>query len=56
MAEKAKSLFNIFKNGLWKENPVMVLVIGMCPTLAVTNTGANGFAMGIATAFVLISS
>ncbi|MCC3144216.1 electron transport complex subunit RsxE [Halanaerobium sp. Z-7514] len=56
MTEKAKSLFQIFKNGLWKENPVMVLVIGMCPTLAVTNTGANGFAMGIATAFVLISS
>ncbi len=42
MTEKAKSLFQIFKNGLWKENPVMVLVIGMCPTLAVTNTGANG--------------
>ena len=56
MAEKAKGLFHIFKNGLWKENPIMVLVIGMCPTLAVTNTAANGFAMGLATAFVLISS
>ena len=45
-----------FKNGLWKENPVFVLVIGMCPTLAVTTTAENGLAMGLATSFVLISS
>ncbi len=51
-----KKLFKDFKNGLWKENPILVLVIGMCPTLAVTNTVVNGLAMGLATAFVLLSS
>ncbi|MFW6001086.1 MAG: electron transport complex subunit RsxE [Halanaerobium sp.] len=56
MAVKFKELFSVFKNGLWKENPIMVLVIGMCPTLAVTNSAENGLAMGLATAFVLISS
>ncbi|ADO77379.1 electron transport complex subunit RsxE [Halanaerobium praevalens] len=51
-----KELFNDFKNGLWAENPVIRLVIGMCPTLAVTNTASNGLAMGLATSFVLIMS
>lgn len=51
-----KQLIADFKNGLWKENPIIVLVIGMCPTLAVTNTAVNGLAMGLATSFVLISS
>ena len=51
-----KQLIADFKNGLWKENPIIVLVIGMCPTLAVTNTAINGLAMGLATSFVLISS
>ncbi len=51
-----KKLFVDFKNGLWRENPIIVLVIGMCPTLAVTNTVENGLAMGIATSFVLLSS
>ncbi|MFO7815809.1 MAG: electron transport complex subunit E [Halanaerobiales bacterium] len=51
-----KRLFIDFKNGLWRENPIIVLVIGMCPTLAVTNTVENGLAMGIATSFVLLSS
>ncbi len=51
-----KRLFLDFKNGLWRENPIIVLVIGMCPTLAVTNTVENGLAMGIATSFVLLSS
>lgn len=49
-------LLKDFKNGLWRENPIIVLVIGMCPTLAVTNTVENGLAMGIATSFVLLSS
>ncbi|MEJ6950433.1 electron transport complex subunit RsxE [Natronospora cellulosivora (SeqCode)] len=49
-------LLEDFKNGLWQENPVFRLVIGMCPTLAVTNTAVNGLAMGLATSFVLISS
>ena len=51
-----KRLINIFKNGLWQENPVFRLLIGMCPTLAVTNTAINGLAMGLATSFVLLSS
>jgi electron transport complex protein RnfE len=45
-----------FLKGLWKENPVFVAVLGMCPALAVTNTGINALAMGLVTAFVLISS
>jgi len=51
-----KKLLIDFKNGLWRENPIIVLAIGMCPTLAVTNTVENGLAMGIATSFVLLSS
>jgi electron transport complex protein RnfE len=45
-----------FVKGLWKENPVFVQVLGMCPTLAVTNTAVNGLAMGGATFFVLLMS
>lgn len=42
--------------GIWKENPVFVQVLGLCPALAVTNTVANGLAMGLATLFVLCGS
>ncbi len=45
-----------FVKGIWKENPVFVQVLGMCPTLAVTTSLINGFSMGIATTFVLIAS
>jgi electron transport complex protein RnfE len=45
-----------FLKGLWRENPVFVQVLGMCPTLAVSNTARNGLAMGLATAFVLVMS
>jgi len=45
-----------FTKGLWEELPVFRILLGFCPTLAVTNKAANGFAMGIATAFVLIFS
>jgi Na+-translocating ferredoxin:NAD+ oxidoreductase subunit E len=45
-----------FIKGLWRENPVFVQVLGMCPTLAVTNTVANAISMGLATAFVLLMS
>ncbi len=51
-----KNLLAIFRNGLWAENPIFKLIIGLCPTLAVTNTVENGLAMGLATSFVLISS
>ncbi|MFQ5746606.1 MAG: electron transport complex subunit RsxE [Gemmatimonadota bacterium] len=42
--------------GIWKENPVFVQLLGLCPTLAVTNTVANSLAMGLATFFVLVGS
>jgi len=42
--------------GLWRENPVFVQVLGMCPALAVTNSAINGVAMGGATLFVLLMS
>ena len=43
-------------NGILKENPTFVLVLGMCPTLATTTSAVNGMAMGLATMFVLICS
>lgn len=45
-----------FIKGLWKENPVFVQVLGICPTLAVTNSVVNAIAMGLATMFVLVMS
>ncbi|MCL6261496.1 electron transport complex subunit E [Aquiflexum sp. TKW24L] len=45
-----------FIKGLWRENPVFVQVLGMCPVLAVSNSAINALAMGLATAFVLIMS
>lgn len=47
---------DVFLKGLWKENPVFVQVLGMCPTLAVTNSVINSVVMGIATTFVLVMS
>lgn len=45
-----------FLDGVWKENPVFIMLLGMCPVLAVTNSVINALAMGIATTFVLICS
>jgi len=45
-----------FIKGLWRENPVFVQVLGMCPVLAVSNTARNALAMGLATMFVLVMS
>ncbi|MBQ9981469.1 MAG: electron transport complex subunit E [Oscillospiraceae bacterium] len=45
-----------FTKGLIKENPTLVGLLGMCPTLAVTTTATNGIGMGLATTFVLIGS
>lgn len=42
--------------GVWRENPVLVQLLGLCPALAVTNTVANSLAMGLATFFVLLGS
>jgi len=46
----------IFARGIWRENPVLVTTLGLCPTLAVTNSVANGLTMGIATLCVLTCS
>ena len=48
--------FKTLVNGILKENPIFVLVLGMCPTLATTTSAINGMAMGLATTFVLICS
>jgi electron transport complex protein RnfE len=45
-----------FIKGLWRENPVFVMLLGMCPVLAVTNSVVNALAMGMATTFVLFMS
>lgn len=45
-----------FMQGIWKENPVFVMLLGLCPVLAVTNTAMNALAMGLATSFVLVCS
>lgn len=47
---------NLIKNGIIKENPVLVLLLGTCPTLAVTTMAVNGIGMGVATMVVLICS
>ena len=47
---------DIIKNGLIKENPTWVLVLGLCPTLATTTSAVNGMMMGLATTFVLLMS
>jgi electron transport complex protein RnfE len=45
-----------FSEGLWRNNPVFVMLLGMCPVLAVTNSAINALAMGLATSFVLVTS
>ncbi len=56
MAEVKKSKLSIMTNGLIKENPVLVLVIGTCPTLATSTSVETGFGMGLAATAVLICS
>ncbi len=48
--------WNNFIKGFLKENPILVLVLGTCPTLGTTSSAFNGFGMGIATTFVLLMS
>ncbi|MDH3454193.1 MAG: electron transport complex subunit E [Desulfuromonadales bacterium] len=50
------SLLGNFKKGLWRENAVFRLLLGLCPTLAVTTSAENGIGMGLATTFVLVGS
>lgn len=49
-------MFGIFKNGIFKDNPTFVQLLGMCPTLAVTTSLKNGIGMGISATAVLIAS
>ena len=50
--------FEIFTKGIWKENPVLVLLLGTCPTLALTTSATNGLGMGLGflVALVLIAT
>ncbi len=50
------SLIQDFSKGIWKENAVFKLLLGMCPLLAVTTSAENGLGMGLATTFVLVCS
>ena len=50
------SITGEFIKGIWNENPVLRLVLGLCPALAVTTTMLNGLAMGLASTFVLVMS
>ncbi|NOY67975.1 MAG: electron transport complex subunit E [Deltaproteobacteria bacterium] len=52
----AKTITQEFVKGLWEEIPPFRLVLGLCPTLAVTKSMENGIGMGLATAFVLVCS
>lgn len=55
MSESTASTDELLK-GLWRDNPVFVQALGMCPVLAVSNTAVNALAMGLATTFVLSMS
>ncbi len=48
--------FKVLMNGIVRENPTFVLLLGMCPTLGTTSSAINGMGMGLATMFVLICS
>ncbi len=56
MAENKRSLSGEIAKGIIKENPTLVMLLGMCPTLAVTTQAMNGIGMGLATTFVLLGS
>jgi len=56
VAENKNSLVKELTKGIVKENPTLVMLLGMCPTLAVTTQAMNGIGMGLATTFVLLGS
>jgi electron transport complex protein RnfE len=56
VSRRATTPQDVFARGVWRENPVLVQLLGLCPALAVTNTVANSLAMGLATFFVLLGS
>ena len=56
MAKEKQNFLQVFMNGLITENPTFTLMLGMCPTLAITIAGSNGLGMGLATTAVLVCS
>ncbi|MFB0516140.1 MAG: electron transport complex subunit RsxE [Candidatus Neomarinimicrobiota bacterium] len=56
MVKRQAAISYEFVKGLWDENPVLISLLGLCPTLAVSNSAINGLAMGLATTFVVVSS
>lgn len=56
MSQPPVRTWDEFMEGIWRQNPVFVMVLGMCPTLAVTVSAINALSMGVATTFVLICS
>ena len=56
MSQTTARNWDEFMEGIWRQNPVFVMVLGMCPALAVTVSGINALSMGVATTFVLVCS
>ena len=56
MAKSKISVTQEFLKGLWNENPILRMVLGTCPTLAVTTSAINGVTMGLAVIFTLVMS
>ena len=56
MTPTTATTWDEFIEGVWRQNPVFVMVLGMCPTLAVTVSAVNALSMGLATLFVLVCS
>jgi electron transport complex protein RnfE len=56
IVKSERRAFSEFIKGFWKENPILVMLLGMCPTLAVTTSALNGLTMGLAVVFVLTGS
>jgi len=52
--KKQETLGKIYADGLWNSNPVLIMLLGLCPSLAVTSSAIDGLGMGVATTFVLI--
>ena len=51
-----KTALQVFLNGIVEENPILVLMIGLCPTLAVSSNANDALGMGVAASFVLVAS
>jgi electron transport complex protein RnfE len=56
VSPKEKSAWDELAKGLWKENPVLIAALGLCPAMAVTNSLTNALVMGAASTFVLVGS